>query len=231
MIHGLLEQARKPGEHPSVVLIDWIGRGLLCVASFYLAHAIFCVLRRAVFRWPPPVSKRRYVKSVAVLGSGGHTAEMLSLIGKWPEDRFRFTLVIGATDVGSEAKARAAWRDRDRVPMAFIPRAREVGEGWGSTAWSTMKAFLHCVDLVYRLRPEFVIVNGPGTCVPVVVAALLFEVLLFRRVAVVFVESICRCSSLSMTGKILYYVADRVLVQWEALQTRYPRAVYIGVVI
>ena len=36
-----------------------------------------------------------------------------------------------------------------------------------------------------------------------VVAALVWEALLFRRVQVVFVESICRCTSLSLTGKLL----------------------------
>ena len=40
--------------------------GLLCVASFYLAHAIFCVLRRAVFRWPPPVRSAHHVFSRCV---------------------------------------------------------------------------------------------------------------------------------------------------------------------
>lgn len=50
------------------------------------------------------------------------------------------------------------------------------------------------------------------------------------RVRVVFVESIARTSRLSLTGLILYHarMADRFLVQWDALQRRYPRAVCVG---
>ena len=45
---------------------------------------------------------------------------------------------------------------------------------------------------------------------------------------IVFVESLCRVKSLSLTGKILQYLADEVLVQWEDLAAKYPRTRYIG---
>jgi beta-1,4-N-acetylglucosaminyltransferase len=40
------------------------------------------------------------------------------------------------------------------------------------------------------------------------------------RTKIIFVESFCRVQSLSMTGKILYYVADRFIVQWPGLQEK-----------
>ena len=47
---------------------------------------------------------------------------------------------------------------------------------------------------------------------------------------VLFVESIARVETLSLTGRILYAarLADEVLVQWPALHARYPRARLIG---
>lgn len=39
-------------------------------------------------------------------------------------------------------------------------------------------------------------------------------------VRVVFVESLCRVQSLSLTGRILYYLADRFVVQWPGLVDR-----------
>jgi beta-1,4-N-acetylglucosaminyltransferase len=37
---------------------------------------------------------------------------------------------------------------------------------------------------------------------------------------IVFVESVCRVNDLSATGKLLYYVADQVQVQWPELLRR-----------
>ena len=48
--------------------------------------------------------------------------------------------------------------------------------------------------------------------------------------AVVYVESIARVKSLSLTGNILYRcrLAGAFFVQWEELAERLPRARYIG---
>ena len=45
---------------------------------------------------------------------------------------------------------------------------------------------------------------------------------------VLFVESICRVKSLSLSGMILYYLADSVLVQWKELKEKYPRVDFVG---
>ena len=45
---------------------------------------------------------------------------------------------------------------------------------------------------------------------------------------VIFVESWCRVESLSLTGRIMYWVAHRFVVHWPELVRRYPRAEYLG---
>ncbi len=67
-----------------------------------------------------------------------------------------------------------------------------------------------------------------GTCVPVCLAAFLLRYLGLHTTKVVFVESVCRTEGLSITGRVLYLLADRFLVQWPALQTRFPLSEYIG---
>ena len=80
-----------------------------------------------------------------------------------------------------------------------------------------------------RLRPELVLCNGPGTCVPVCAGALLVRFLGLEDTRIVFVESFCRVNTLSVTGKILYpFAADRFIVQWAQLKAKYPRAEHIG---
>ena len=165
------------------------------------------------------------IATLVVLGSGGHTAEMLRLITDLDFGRYGpLTLVTAATDTTSRAKAE---RELPREALATarwaaIPRAREVGQSFGSSVPSTLKALFACVHLIWTAAPDLVLVNGPGTCVPVAVLARL------AGARVIFVESWCRVESLSLTGRIMYWVAHRFVVHWPELVRRYPRAEYLG---
>ena len=165
------------------------------------------------------------IATLVVLGSGGHTAEMLRLITDFDFGRYTpLTLVTAATDTTSRAKAE---RELPREALATarwaaIPRAREVGQSFGSSVPSTLRALFACVHLIWTASPDLVLVNGPGTCVPVAVLARL------SGARVIFVESWCRVESLSLTGRIMYWVAHRFVVHWPELARRYPRAEYLG---
>ena len=165
------------------------------------------------------------IATLVVLGSGGHTAEMLRLITDFDFGRYTpLTLVTAATDTTSRAKAE---RELPREALATarwaeIPRAREVGQSFGSSVPSTLKALFACVHLIWTASPDLVLVNGPGTCVPVAVLARL------SGSRVIFAESWCRVSTLSLTGRIMYVVAHRFVVHWPELARRYPRAEYLG---
>ena len=165
------------------------------------------------------------IATLVVLGSGGHTAEMLRLITEFDFGRYGpLTLVTAATDTTSRAKAE---RELPREALATarwaeIPRAREVGQSFGSSVPSTLHALWACIHLIWTASPDLVLVNGPGTCVPVAVLGRLFGS------RVIFVESWCRVESLSLTGRIMYWVAHRFVVHWPELVRRYPRAEYLG---
>jgi beta-1,4-N-acetylglucosaminyltransferase len=47
-------------------------------------------------------------------------------------------------------------------------------------------------------------------------------------VKIVYVESIARVETLSLSGRLLYRTADHFLVQWPQLQAKYPRAQFVG---
>ena len=186
-------------------------------AAVLLALALIMRMRRG--------RRSQRIKTLVVLGSGGHTAEMLRLITAFDFGRYGpLTLVTAATDTTSRAKAE---RELPREALATarwvqIPRAREVGQSFGSSVPSTLHALWACVQLLWTAAPDLVLVNGPGTCVPVAVLARL------SGSRVIFVESWCRVESLSLTGRIMYWVAHRFVVHWPELARRYPRAEYLG---
>jgi beta-1,4-N-acetylglucosaminyltransferase len=111
-----------------------------------------------------------------------------------------------------------------------IPRSREVGQAWVSSAFTTAWAFLVASWVVLQERPACVLANGPGTCLPVCFAARIYSMLGLLHTRIIFLESIARTERLSMTGLLLYNarVCSAFLVQWPVLCTRYPRARYCG---
>ena len=54
------------------------------------------------------------------------------------------------------------------------------------------------------------------------------RLVLWRRCWLVYVESIARVETLSLSGKILYRIADQMFVQWPQLQRKYPGVLCVG---
>ncbi|XP_049570744.1 UDP-N-acetylglucosamine transferase subunit ALG14 homolog isoform X4 [Orcinus orca] len=79
-----------------------------------------------------------------------------------------------------------------------------------------------------RNPSAMVLCNGPGTCVPICISALLLGILGIKKVIIVYVESICRVEHLSLSGKILFHLSDYFIVQWPTLKEKYPKSVYLG---
>jgi len=105
-----------------------------------------------------------------------------------------------------------------------IPRSREVGQPWLSSALTTARASLWAALLVLRERPDLLLANGPGTCVPLAVAAFLWRAAGACGTRVAYVESVARVRRLSLSARLLraLRVPDVLLVQWPALAERYP---------
>ncbi|XP_041670286.1 UDP-N-acetylglucosamine transferase subunit ALG14 homolog [Cheilinus undulatus] len=173
------------------------------------------------------------VTVLVVAGSGGHTSEILRLMESLSEAYMPRHYVIADTDGMSEEKiytfeSSKQHSEKPQFTICRIPRSREVYQSWSSSVISTLNALWYSFPLVFRLRPDMVLCNGPGTCVPLCVAALLLGILGMKKVLIVYVESICRVQTLSLTGKILYPVSDYFFVQWSSLRDRYPKSIFLG---
>ncbi|CAH8523058.1 unnamed protein product [Heterobilharzia americana] len=138
--------------------------------------------------------------------------------------------VIATTDSMSEQKVLNLENGRGiEFEIRNVRRAREVKQSYVSSILTTVVSFLCSVPLVVRCRPKLILCNGPGTCIPVCFAALILRVLGLHSTVIVFIESVCRTKTLSLSGKLLYYtrLVD-VIVQWPELKAKYSRSVYLG---
>ncbi|TDG97028.1 hypothetical protein EPR50_G00220500 [Perca flavescens] len=173
------------------------------------------------------------VAVLVVAGSGGHTTEILRLMESLSAAYTPRHYVIADTDRMSEEKictfeSSRHFDSESQFTICRIPRSREVHQSWASSVLSTLDALRYSLPLVFRLRPDMVLCNGPGTCVPLCVAGLLLGILGMKKVLLVYVESICRVQTLSLTGKILYPLSDYFFVQWSSLRDKYPKSIFLG---
>lgn len=76
--------------------------------------------------------------------------------------------------------------------------------------------------IMCRERPDAVISSGALAAVPMLYLGKIF------RKKIIFIESIARVEELSMTGKLVYPIADLFIVQWKQLLEKYPKAMYVS---
>ncbi|EES15747.1 UDP-N-acetylglucosamine transferase subunit ALG14 homolog isoform X2 [Sorghum bicolor] len=215
-------------------------------AAFYAFPVLISVLTVRFFYvlWHSgqPVSRPRAtgLRCLIVLGSGGHTAEMMNILTTLQKDRFTPRYYVAAlTDNMSLQKAQVyeqsliqsdGAKTAENAHFMQIYRSREVGQSYITSIATTLLATLHAMWLVIRIRPQVIFCNGPGTCFPLCVSAFLLKVLGLGWSSIFYIESIARVKKLSLSGLLLYKlrIADQFFVQWPQLQHKYPRACYAG---
>lgn len=156
-------------------------------------------------------------KTLIVLGSGGHTTEMLQLLHEINKDNYTPRIYVAAdSDKNSYNKV----IEFETVPTDYkfvtIFRSRSVGQSYSSSILTTLQAIVASIPMLYREKPSLILCNGPGTCVPICLITFLFRILCINaNCRIVFIESFCRIKSLSLTGRILIWFADLFVVHWE----------------
>lgn len=164
--------------------------------------------------------------TLVVLGSGGHTTEMLFMTKRLDPSYSPIYYCKAETDTTSPDRLLHSLSDKTKLPTIYnIPRSREVGQSYISSVFTTLYSLGAALRLVWILRPRLILCNGPGTCLPVCLSALCFRIGFGRSCQIVFIESYCRVETLSLTGKILYFMADLFCVHWKQLHEDYPNSV------
>lgn len=218
--------------------------GILSFYAFY-SLVVFCVsallilvrcfyLARRNGEYGPKRSKP--CLTLIVMGSGGHTSEMMRIIGGLNLKHYTPRVYVCARgDKMSQEKVERFEKGNEafgtpRVVLKTIPRARQVLQSYFTSIFTTLTAILSSCSLVLSLRPDLVLCNGPGTCIPICFWAHLLKFFGIKKTKILYVESLCRVQQLSLSGAILYHLcmADCVFVQWPRLKELYPRTKFIG---
>jgi beta-1,4-N-acetylglucosaminyltransferase len=176
---------------------------LLITASIRLLFILRTHRRRPRSRNP----SRDPAHILIVLGSGGHTTEMLLILRNLDPSRYRLrTWIVSSGDSFSAEKAieferelssRVNADDVGVFKIVEVPRARRVHQSLATTPWSALRCLWVCLGVLAGWvniagdsgmadwgklgvwYPDIILTNGPGTGVIVVLASVLLRFLDF----------------------------------------------------
>ncbi|MBE9513575.1 MAG: hypothetical protein IMY83_00895 [Chloroflexi bacterium] len=154
------------------------------------------------------------MKTLVVLGDGGHSTEMLRLL-ELLGPNYEYSYMMSTTD--SISQGRITWKGPVyRVPVPF---------GKYTPDHNPIRAIgpaLRQLAVLLRVRPRAILSTGASIAVPISVFGRLMGV------RVIHIETGSRVYTMSATGKLMYRIAHLFFVQWEPLQKDYPKAIYAG---
>ena len=96
--------------------------------------------------------------------------------------------------------------------------------------WATFILFYFyllfpCVYIIFKEKPTVIFGNGGASTL------CLSYIGKIVGCKVIYLESLARVNDLSLTGKLVYNIADLFLVQWESLLPKYKKAKFWGKVL
>ncbi|PLB46937.1 oligosaccharide biosynthesis protein Alg14 like protein [Aspergillus steynii IBT 23096] len=180
---------------PAPLALALLLGGLGCLFILLARH----VLPRALSSVVPPWRARHTpTHLLVVLGSGGHTAEMFSMLRRTRLDCSQYTYRTYVVSSGDDFSARAAIRFEADHPgpqssasytIVTVPRARRVHQSYVTAPFSVLQCFYACLlvlcgrhpdqpplpPLLASPYPDLVLTNGPATGVCVILAARLLR--------------------------------------------------------
>lgn len=192
---------------------------ILLIITLWIVRIIYLIVAKHKNQ-QHSVKRQKPAKTAIILGSGGHTTEMMAIVNGLNLKNYRpRTYILADSDQTSESKVKQFEQNTSEYEIIRIPRSRNVGQSYFTSIFATLWSILMCIPLVYRMKANLILCNGPGTCVPICLIVFFMQtVFINRSCRIVFVESFCRVQTLSLSGKILLWFTDLFVVQWTHLK-------------
>jgi beta-1,4-N-acetylglucosaminyltransferase len=148
-----------------------------------------------------------------IVGSGGHTAQMLKLMDKL-NFKGDYGYVINADDVVTRQKLKMGKK------IYALINPRRYNESFFNKFIRTIYDFFEA--LIILKDYDIIISAGPGLTVPIFYAGKIMGKKL------IFLESWSRVNTPSLSGRLVYPISHLFFVQWPQLKKKYPKSIYAG---
>ena len=156
---------------------------------------------------------------------GGHYKEMMGLRNLFPQ--FDSILVTDNKAVANQPATKKKFRAVEFANAMSDRRERKAGNKERGTRWTAingyLKMFIQCIRIVHKHKPAVIISTGSYIAVP------LFWWGKLHGAKLIFIESNAMVYSKTVTGKLVGWMSDKVIVQWPEMLKVYSKAEYWGV--
>jgi len=145
------------------------------------------------------------MKVCLIASAGGHLKEILQL-KKWYANKEHYFVTFKREDGKSLAKKEKTYfvKCPARNPLKFVLN------------------FFQSFKILIKERPDVIISTGADAALATCYLAKLFGK------KVIYIESFCRPSKPSITGKLVYPIADLFIYQWKEVGKNYPKGKFGG---
>ncbi|MEA5616604.1 PssD/Cps14F family polysaccharide biosynthesis glycosyltransferase [Cronbergia sp. UHCC 0137] len=120
------------------------------------------------------------------------------------------------------------WENQERVWVTFRTKTTEAALIEEKVYWAysptnrnlpnLLRNLLLAGKLIIKIKPKVIISTGAGVAVPFLILGKLLGS------KTVFIESVTRINTLSLSAKLVLPFLSVLYVQWPQLQVRYPQA-------
>lgn len=147
-----------------------------------------------------------------ISSTGGHLSEMLQLKSLF--DKYNYHIVTEKT------KSNLNLKDKYKGKVDFLV--------FGTKDFMLtypFKLLYNCFKSLYiyfKIHPDYIITTGAHTAGPMCCLGKIFGS------KIIYIETFANMSTKTITGKLLYPIADKFIVQWESMKDLYPDATYGG---
>jgi UDP-N-acetylglucosamine:LPS N-acetylglucosamine transferase len=153
--------------------------------------------------------KDKQLKICLAASGGGHLTELLRLSDSWKQfETFFITTVPVVSD------------NLQTSGSIYV-----VGECNRQHPIRVLRVFLRCVKIALKEKPDIVISTGAAAgCMMCFLAK-------FSGAKIIWLDSITNVERISLSGRMVRFIADLFLVQWPELAKKYNNVEFIGAVI
>ena len=155
------------------------------------------------------VKHREKLRICLAASAGGHLSQLLNLAESW--DGYD-TFSITTSEVVAEKL--------QKYGKVYI-----VGECNRENYLRVTLVLMRCINVIFHERPDVVISTGAAMgCMTCFLSKLI-------GAKVVWIDSITNVKRISLSGRMVRYIADIFLTQWPEIAEQYSNVEYVGTVI
>lgn len=146
------------------------------------------------------------IKVCLVGSSGGHLTHLYMLKSFW-ENTDRFWVTFDKMDANSTLKD-------EKKYYCYYPTNRNIK--------NLIKNTILAIKVLKKEKPDLIISSGAAVAAPFFYIGKLFGA------KTVYIEVFDRIDKPTMTGKLVYPITDKFIVQWKEMKKVYPKAINLG---